>query len=197
MATQDSQSSLYLVMDMINDLVHADGPSGKGPLGLQVTERSVVARTAAAIDRVRALGMRVGFVRVGFSADYRECAPTSRRFVAAKANGLFRLGSWGTELHPSLKPSEDDLHFVKHRVSPFYGTDLELVLRVLNIQKVYLSGVSTNGVVHSAVRDFHDRDLPCVVIEDCCAAASIEEHRHAVECMRGFADILTVAEAFP
>ena len=46
----------------------------------------------------------IGYVRVGFSADYRECPPNSRLFQGAKKNGLFKLGTWGTEVHPLLAP---------------------------------------------------------------------------------------------
>ena len=35
--------SIYLVLDMQNDLVHPDGASGKGPLGEQVRSREVIA----------------------------------------------------------------------------------------------------------------------------------------------------------
>src|SRR3546814_6346253 len=67
------QRAIYLVLDMQNDLVHDDGPSGKGPLGQQVRERQLIAKTAAAIARAREAGILVGFVRVGFSAGYPEC----------------------------------------------------------------------------------------------------------------------------
>jgi nicotinamidase-related amidase len=63
--------SIYLVLDMMNDLVHPDGVNGQAPYGLQARERGIVARTRLAIDKARAAGLRVGFVRVGFSPDYR------------------------------------------------------------------------------------------------------------------------------
>ena len=64
--------SLYLVLDMENDLVHPDGPSGKSPMGAQVVSRKLLPLTAAAIAKARAAGLMIGFVRVGFSADYKE-----------------------------------------------------------------------------------------------------------------------------
>src|SRR3546814_5983142 len=48
-----------LFRSMQNDLVHDDGPSGKGPLGQQVRERQVIAKTAAAIKRAREAGILV------------------------------------------------------------------------------------------------------------------------------------------
>ena len=59
------QKSVYLVLDMQNDLVHEDGPSGPGPLGKQVRERELILRTAAAIAKARKAEILVGFVESG------------------------------------------------------------------------------------------------------------------------------------
>ncbi len=173
-------NALYLVLDMQNDLVHDDGPNGKGPLGEQVRERKLISKTAAAIAKAREAGIFVGFVRVGFSAGYPECPPNSQVFSAAPQHGLFKLGAWGTEIHPELEQREGDIQVVKHRVSPFYSTTLEAQLRARNIKRIYCSGVSTQAVVQATVRDGHDRDLEMILLEDLCAAHSIEEHRNSI-----------------
>ncbi|MBI3067847.1 MAG: cysteine hydrolase, partial [Betaproteobacteria bacterium] len=121
--------SIYLVLDMENDLIHEDGPNGKSPIGRQVQARAIVARTAEALKKARAAGIKVGYVRVGFSPDYRECPPSSPVFSLTKKNGLLKLGAWGTEIHPALAPAAEDFQIVKHRVSPFYSTNLEAILR--------------------------------------------------------------------
>ena len=73
-------NSIYLVLDMENDLVHEDGPNGKGGYRDQVQGRRIVEKTRRAIDNARAAGVPIGFVRVGFSPDYRECPPNSPIF---------------------------------------------------------------------------------------------------------------------
>lgn len=179
--------SIYLVLDMENDLVAEDGPNGKGPLGQQVRERGIIARTAAAIAKARAAGVPVGYVRVGFSPDYRECPSTSAIFSGAKQHGLFKLGTWGTEVHADLAPQPGDFDIVKHRVSPFYGTNLEPILRANRIERIFLSGVSTVAVVQGTVRDAHDRDYVCTVLEDCCASATAGDHDAAIRVLGRFA----------
>lgn len=179
-------NALYLVLDMQNDLVHDDGPNGKGPLGEQVRERTLISKTADAIKRAREAGILVGFVRVGFSAGYPECPPNSQVFSAAPQHGLFKLGGWGTEIHPDLEQREGDIQVVKHRVSPFYSTTLEAQLRARNVTRIYCSGVSTQAVVQATVRDAHDRDLEVILLEDLCAAHSIEEHRNSVQSIARF-----------
>ncbi len=60
--------SVLLVMDMINDLFHPDGPNAMTYPPI-VTCEGVVERTAALIAKARAAGARVGYVQVGFSPD--------------------------------------------------------------------------------------------------------------------------------
>lgn len=178
--------SIYLVLDMENDLVHDDGPSGKGPMGEQVRQRNILAKTAHAIKKARQAGILVGFVRVGFSPDYQECPPASPVFSGAPKGGMFKLGSWGTEIHPDLEQLPGDIHVIKHRVSPFYSTTLEAQLRAQGIARIYCSGVSTQAVVQATVRDAHDRDYEVIVLEDACAAHSAEEHTNSIQSITRF-----------
>jgi nicotinamidase-related amidase len=188
-----AMKSLYLVLDMENDLVHADGPNGKSPLGEQVRGRNVLAHTAQAMRKARAAGVAVGFVRVGFSPDYRECPQQSPVFSAARQNGLFKLGEWGTEIHPDLEVLPADLQIIKHRVSPFYSTTLEAQLRALGVGRIYCSGVSTQAVVQATVRDAHDRDYEVVLLEDCCCAHSEIEHKNSIGSLGRFCQVASSA----
>jgi nicotinamidase-related amidase len=186
--------SILLVMDMINDLVHETGAGAKTYAPL-MKERNVLARTKNAIAAARAANVLIGYVRVGFSPDYRECPPASPIFSRARDNGLFKLGAWGTEVHADIAPRPEDFDFVKHRVSPFYGTSLEPVLRARGIARIFMCGVSTNGVVHTGAREAGDRDYEGVVLEDCCAGATTDEHESALRCLARFAAIRNSQDA--
>lgn len=183
--------SIYLVLDMMNDLVHADGPNGNAPYGEQARARRIVENTRIAIDKARAAGIPIGFVRVGFSPDYRECPPDSPIFSNARKNGVFKLGGWGTETHPDLGQQPHDFDIVKHRVSPFYATSLEAILSAKSITRIYCSGISTNAVVQATVREGHDRDYEIVVIEDGCCGLTTEEHEIAMKSMERFCQVTT------
>jgi nicotinamidase-related amidase len=185
--------SLLLVMDMMNDLVAEDGFSAQ-TYGVQARERNLLQNTAAAIAAARTAEVKVGFVRVGFSPDYRECPPASPIFSGARKNAIFQLGTWGTEVHPALALQQGDFDIIKHRVSPFYGTTLEPILRANAIERLILCGVSTNGVVHSGAREAHDRDYECIILEDCCAGVTPEEHMHAIACLGRYARIVNSGE---
>ena len=133
--------------------------------------------------------MAVGFVRVGFSDDYRECPAASPLFTVVREYGILKLSSWGGSLHPDLPVEPGDLQVVKHRVSPFFATPLEMLLRTAGVGHVYCSGVSTQAVVQACVRDAHDRDFRVTVLEDCCSAASQEEHDASLSALSMFASI--------
>ena len=188
------KDAIYLVLDMENDLVHADGVGAKGPYGEQVQGRQIIANTRHAIDKARAAGLYIGFVRVGFSPDYRECPPDSPIFSGARKNGIFKLGEWGTQVHPDLGQRPEDFDIVKHRVSPFYSTSLEAILRAKGIKRIYCSGISTNAVVQAMVREGHDRDFAMTVLEDCCCGLSAEEHDNAIKGLQRFCRITTSKE---
>ena len=98
------KQTLFLVMDMMNDIVAEDGFNAQ-TYGVQVKQRDVLANTATAIAAARLAGAKIGYVRVGFSPDYRECPPASPIFSGARANGIFQLGTKGTEVHPAARPA--------------------------------------------------------------------------------------------
>ncbi len=187
--------SIYLVLDMQNDLVHPDGPNGGSPLGAEVKARDIVARTAAAIAKARAAGIKVGFVRVGFSDDYHECPAGSPVFSGAPKMGLFKLSGTGCNIHPDLPQQDGDVQVTKHRVSAFYSTTLMAQLSALKIDRIYCSGVSTQAVVQATVRDAHDRDFDVVVLEDCCAAHSAQEHANSIGSLGRFCKVVDSSAA--
>ena len=186
-------NALFLVCDMINDLIHADGPNGKQGYGPELARRNTIANTAEALRKARAAGAKIGYVRVGFSADYRECPASSRLFQGAKKAGLFKLGTWGTEVHPALAPQAGDFDIVKHRVSPFYATTLEAILRANQIRRLYVCGVSSSGAVLSAAKDGHDRDYDVFVLDDCCCALSEEQHQAVIDQVKRMTTVVTSA----
>ena len=186
--------SIYLVLDMQNDLIHAEGPSGKGPMVEQVNQRNIIQNTQRVIEKARKAGVPVGYVRVGFTAGYPECSSTSALFKGIKENGLLQLDVWGGQVHDELKPQPGDLQIIKHRVSPFYSTTLQVQLKAQGITHIYCSGVSTQAVVQATVRDAHDRDFEVTLIEDGCAAHSLQEHQNSVQSISRFCNV-TSAEA--
>lgn len=188
--------SIYLVLDMQNDLVHPEGASGKAPMQADIQGRQVIERTAQAIAAARAKNIPVAFVRVAFSDDHREANPNSQVFGPIAKNGILKLDAWGGQVHDALAPQAGEWQIIKHRVSPFYQTRLELLLKREGIERIYCSGVSTQAVVQATVRDAHDRDFEVVVLEDCCAGPNEQEHANSLASIARFCSVATSESAF-
>lgn len=70
---------------------------------------------------------------------------------------------------PSINLQENDLLVIKHRVSAFSGSDLEIILRSQNIKHLILTGIATSGVVLSTLREAADKDYQLTVLSDLSA----------------------------
>jgi nicotinamidase-related amidase len=182
---------------MINDLVHPRGKKAGDGFAQQVVKRNVLPNAAAAIDRAREAKIPVIYVVIGFSPGFAEWPVDSPLFRAPDDEGKPVLGSWGTQVHDDLAPEPAESVVVKHRVSPFYATNLDLLLRTRNIDTLLLAGVSTDLVVLSAARDAHDRDYHVEVLEDATAARTKMLHDATMKIIGHTATVTTVDKALP
>lgn len=79
-------------------------------------------------------------------------------------------GSVQCEIPPELFDPEDIVINSKKRLSAFYGTDLEVVLRTLGVDTLVLVGINTNTCVTCSAFEAFNRDYRVVVISDCVAS---------------------------
>jgi nicotinamidase-related amidase len=141
----------------------------------------LMARAAQTIELVRARGGQIGYVRVGFADGQAPTGTMGQRIGADAARTMFHADAPGTQIHPAVAPQDGDIVVRKTRVGPFGTTDLDAQLRERGIDTLLLAGISTSGVVLSAVRDGHDRDYRLVVISDLCADPDPEVHDFLIE----------------
>ncbi|MEO8707322.1 MAG: isochorismatase family cysteine hydrolase [Kofleriaceae bacterium] len=181
--TIDPTTSALLVMDFQTVVVE-----------MVPTEKDgLLARTATLVESAREVGMRVIYVVVGFRAGYPEVGPRNQTLAPVRESGRFAEGSAGMEVHAAVAPKPGEVIVTKRRVSAFFGTDLDVILRSNGIETLVLAGVATSGVVLSTVRHASDADYRIVVVEDCCADRDAEVHRVLVE--KVFARWTTVMKA--
>ena len=138
-------------------------------------------RAQQALDTIRSTGVPVIYVTVGFRAGYPEIDPNNQLVSSFREQGLFRLGSTDTAVHPAVAPHPEDVQIVKHRTNAFYGTDLAIVLAARKIDTLILFGVATSGAVLSSVRYAFDADYRVIVVRDCCADPDPEVQRVLME----------------
>jgi nicotinamidase-related amidase len=179
----DPKTAALLVMDFQTAVVE-----------MVATEKdALLGRTAKLVEAARGAGTRVIYVVVAFRAGYPEVSPRNQSFAPVRESGRFALGSTGTEVHAAVAPKPGEVVVIKHRVSAFAGTDLDMVLRANGIETLVLAGIASSGVVLSTVRHAADADYRLVVVEDCCADRDAEVHRVLME--KVFARQATVVKA--
>jgi nicotinamidase-related amidase len=143
----------------------------------------LLSRLARAVDTARGATVPLIFVRVAFRDGRPEVSARNRSFfaLASQAGTRFTEESEASQVHPAVDPREGDLVVVKKRVSEFSGSDLEVLLRPLDVTHLVLTGIATTGVVLSTLREAADKDYRLTVLADGCLDAGEEVHRVLIE----------------
>lgn len=76
-----------------------------------------------------------------------------------------------SQVAPEIRPGKGDVMVPKHRWNSFYQTDLELHLKMRDIDTIVIAGGSTDVGIASTVFAARDMDLGVVVVRDCCYSA--------------------------
>jgi nicotinamidase-related amidase len=150
----------------------------------RVTKQSeFLSHLGRAIEVARGSRIAVIFVRVAFRAGYPEVSARNKTFsaVTSRAGTTFVEGSEATQIHPGVAARAEDPVVVKKRVSAFSGSDLEVLLRSLDITHLVLAGIATSGVVLSTLREAADKDYRLTVLSDGCVDPDEEVHRVLTE----------------
>lgn len=173
-----------LVLDTQNDIM---GFQDQGSLP------GMIAATARLAAWARASGVPVIYSRVAFRSSYIDVLP---QLPSVKDYGILNENGSGSAVIDALAPQAQDIVIVKRRVGAFHGTDLELVLRALGVQVLLYTGVSTDRVVESTVRDASDRGFRNVVISDACASSTPQRHHAALDSIADFfGEVMTSDQA--
>lgn len=90
-------------------------------------------------------------------------------------------GTPGIEIVPDLAMEQGDFLIVKRRYSAFFATDLDLLLRGLNIDTLVLTGAATDVCVRATAQDAQQLNYRVIVPGECVAGTSIEQHRAALK----------------
>lgn len=191
----NKDETALVLMDLQNDVVHPEGLFGKSGLADVVSETNVLENSRAVLDRARQLRMLVVHVAHQYRSGYPEVGQGMAIFDAIRTADAMTEGSWGAEIHEMVTPVGDEIVIPKRRVSSFYQSDLDLVLRLAGIKTIVSAGVATNMVVEATVREAADRGYANVVIEDCCASFDAEDNEFSLKSiMPRFGRVITARE---
>jgi nicotinamidase-related amidase len=164
----DPSRTALLVMDYQN-----------GILDVLPGSKALLAGAREAIGLVRRHGGTIGYVRVAF-AEGEKPAGTMTKLVPPEQLPSFHADAPSTQIHDEIAPQDGDIVVRKGRVGPFGTTDLHEQLQARGIDTLVMAGISTSGVMLSAVRDGHDRDYRLIVLSDLTADFEPDLHEFLI-----------------
>ncbi len=109
--------------------------------------------------------------------------------------GMCVEGTPESEITPALKPLKREKVVLKHRYSAFFDTDLETVLRCLEIRDLVITGVLTNMCCETTARDAYSRNYRTFFLAD--GTATINEEMHVASLLNlsyGFSHVTTLKD---
>lgn len=188
---------VVLALHYQNDQLHPEGRIRVGLAEDDPARARLIAAAGRLLAGARARGWPIIHVRMAFRPDYADLARNTPIFRKTAEIGAVRDGHWGAEFFAELAPLDSPREFAfKHnRISAFYGTELEALLRLLDAKQLVIAGIATHSVVESTVRDAADRGYEVTVAADACAAAGTA-HDTALASMRLIAEVGDVDSAF-
>jgi ureidoacrylate peracid hydrolase len=173
--------TVLVIIDAQNDFLHADGWYAQKGIDIAHMRRTIEP-TRQLLTDVRAKNIPVVWTRHG-SRGTEDGGPFMQLRPFLKEGGL-RQDTWGYEILDELGAIEADWYVEKSRLSAFFNTNLEGVLRALNADTVLFAGILTNQCVAATSKDMMYRYFRPIVIEDCTGTTMPHLHDPAIEMMR-------------
>lgn len=208
----DLHKAAVIVIDMQNDFCHPQGWMGS----LGVDTRPALA-LAPAINRVtaaaRASAVPVIWLNWGVRPDRANLPPITRHPFSDKRSftglgdqlpgpkekgpyGLLAKDSWGAQVIDELRVAAGDVRVDKHRISGFWDTPLDTILRNLGARTLFFAGVNSDHCVLGTLMDASFSGYDTVMIEDCTATTSPAFcHEAAIHNVRFCFGFTTTSEA--
>jgi ureidoacrylate peracid hydrolase len=192
----DPATTALLIIDMQDTFCRPDAPA-------EVPEaRSIVPNINRLASRLRAMEVPVIWILHANTfheggSDWELFFNNVTRNADMRRRTMECLSPERQKVWQEVKVDAADVILLKNRYSALAhgASTLERVLRNRGIDTVLVGGTKTNVCCDSTARDAMMLDFKAVLVSDCCAALSDEEHLAALETfIQQFGDVLTSDE---
>ena len=200
----DAARSALIVVDMQNDFCSAEG--WVASLGVDNSRlRDIYDPINAVTAAARAAAVPVVWLNWGVRPDRLNLSPGTRFPFNPDGNGpglagtvsrgtrsyrLLAKGEWGAQIVDALGQDPGDVHVDKHRISGFWDTPLDAILRNLDVTTLFFTGVNADHCVLATLMDANFKGYDTIMVEDCVATTSpdfcLEACLHNVRFCFGF-----------
>jgi nicotinamidase-related amidase len=180
----DLRRSAIIIIDMQNNFCAPGGLTDQ--LGIDITpERAPIAPLKALLPSLRSAEVPVVWLNWGNRPDRKNMPPTalyafnrderSPGIGGPLSGGRGRVlekGSWSAAVIDELEQTPDDIQVDKYRISGFWDTQLDSILRNLEVKTLFFAGVNLDVCVFHTLADAHFLGYNCILVEDCCGTTS-------------------------
>lgn len=171
-----------LNIDLQNDFLHEDGWYAKNSVDISHMQR-VIAPIKKIVNESRKHEIPIIWSRHG-TKGLSDGGPFMELRGFLRDGGL-RQKTWGYEILDELEPDfETDWFVEKTRLSAFFNTNLEVILRGLKTETIIVTGVLTNQCVGATTKDAIFRDFKPLVVEECTGTTMPHLHDPIIECIK-------------
>jgi nicotinamidase-related amidase len=184
----DLSRTALLVIDMQNDFCAPDG--WMASMGANVAPaRALTGPINRVTSALRDADVPVIWVNWGVRPDRLNLFPSIQHPFNPTGRGpglggevtgsgprhrLLQKDSWGAAIWGDLIQDSRDIHVDKHRISGFWDTPLESILRNLDITTTVFAGINADHCVLGTLMDANFHGFDTILLEDCTATTSPE-----------------------
>lgn len=212
--TLDLARTAIVIIDMQNDFCTKDGWVDHIG-GDYNADRAPIGPLRSLLPKLRHHDVPVIWVNWGNRPDLLNMPPNQIHLYKNSGEGIglgdplpsngapvLQKDSWAAAVVDELAPLESDIKVDKYRISGFWDTPLDSILRNLGIRTILFAGVNIDQCVLHSLTDANFLGYGCVLVEDCCATSSPDFCHEATvwnvkKCFGFVCDSSDVAEALP
>ncbi|MCG8362636.1 MAG: cysteine hydrolase [Pseudanabaenales cyanobacterium] len=184
--TVDLAKTACIVVDMQNDFCHPDG--WLAHIGVDVTPaRKPIGPLKTLLPKLREIDVPVIWLNWGNRSDLLNISAGLRHVYNPSGDGVgladplpkngapvLTKGSWAAAIVDELEQETDDIKIDKYRMSGFWDTPLDSILRNLGKTTLLFGGVNADQCVLTTLQDANFLGYDCILLKDCTATTSPE-----------------------
>ena len=182
----DLAKAAIVIVDMQNDFCHPDG--WLAHIGVDVTPaRTPIEPLNRLLSALRSAGVSVIWVNWGNRPDLLNISAGLRHVYNPTGTGVglgdslpsngakvLMAGSWAAAVVEELQQHSGDIRVDKYRMSGFWDTPLDSILRNLGKTTLFFAGVNADQCVMTTLQDANFLGYDCILLKDCTATTSPE-----------------------
>jgi nicotinamidase-related amidase len=144
-------------------------------------------------DACREHGVEVIHIRVAYRT---RNGRDGRRALSADLANVTLMDARDDDFLEEVAPVGDEIVIDKTSAGTFNSTSIDQILRNMNINRLWVTGIVTEGCVEMTARDAADRGFLVTLVSDGCASSTHIAHEDALQRMGdgGLIKVCTVDE---